>query len=81
MVSGFFCWASVLNLPDGQANFFWKFQLSMNCNQTSSKIFSGPVEMTFGLVHACYSLAERQAVKQTLLVAFLQVNDACTELF
>ena len=43
---------SVLNLPDGQVNFFLKFKLPKNCNKScSSKFIFGLVEMTFGLVH------------------------------
>ena len=49
----------VLNLPDGQVLFFWDIQ---SCQ---SKRVLGLVEMTFGLVHAIYSLPEWQAVKLT----------------
>ena len=57
---------SVINLPDGQVNF-----LGGNSNyrrtviNPAHQIFGGLVEMTFGLVHASYSLPEWQAVKLT----------------
>ena len=53
---------SVLNLPNehvGNSNF------QNDCNQCSSNFFWRLVEMTFGLVHATYSLPEWQAVKLT----------------
>ena len=55
---------SVLNLPDRQVNFQGEiFKLQKNCNQSCSSIFFFRLaEMTFGLVHARYSLPEWQAV-------------------
>ena len=57
---------SVLNLPDGQVNFFGG---NSNYRRTvinpAHQIFLRLVEMTFGLVHASYSLPEWQAVKLT----------------
>ena len=56
----------VLNLPDGQVLFFGEFKLQKDCNQSCvSKRVLGLVEMTCGLVHACYSLPEWKAVKLT----------------
>ena len=46
-------------------DFSEEFKLPKNCNQSCSSKFFGLVEMTFGLVHASYSLPERQAVKLT----------------
>ena len=58
----------VLNLPDRQVFVFGKFKLQKDCNQScQSKRVLGLVEMTFGLVHASYSLPEWQAVKLTFL--------------
>ena len=57
---------SVINLPDGPVHF-----LGGNSNyrrtviNPAHQIFGGLVEMTFGLVHASYSLPEWQAVKMT----------------
>ena len=57
---------SVLNLPDEQVNF-----LGGNSNyrrtviNPAHQILGGLVEMTFGLVHASYSLPEWPAVKLT----------------
>ena len=57
---------SVINLPDGQVNFLGR---NSNYRRTvinpAHQIFGVLVEMTFGLVHASYSLAEWQAVKLT----------------
>ena len=57
---------SVLNLPDGQVNFFGG---NSNSRRTvinpAHQIFLRLVEVTFGLVHASYSLPEWQAVKLT----------------
>ena len=56
----------VINLPDGLVNF-----LGGNSNyrrtviNPAHQIFGGLVEMTFGLVHASYSLPKWQAVKMT----------------
>ena len=53
----------VLNLPDEQ-----KKKSQKDCNQSCSlKRVWGLVEMTYGLVHASYSLPEWQAVKLTFL--------------
>ena len=55
---------SILNLPNGQIRFKGgvgggvEFKLQKNCNQYSSKIFFGLVEMTFGLVSVSYSVPE-----------------------
>jgi len=61
---------SVLNLPDRLMKFLWVgrgrwggggggIQIQKNRNQSwSSKIFLGPVEITFGLVLASYRLPE-----------------------
>ena len=50
---------TILNLPDGQVNFFGKFKLQKDGNQCcQSKRVLGLVEMTFGLVHASYSWPE-----------------------
>ena len=64
---------SVLNLPNEQVNFLLQggwgerggFTLQKNSNQCSTKVFSDLVEVTFGLVHASYSLPKWQAVKLT----------------
>ena len=57
---------SVINLPNGQVNFLGR---NSNYRRTvinpAHQIFGVLVEMTFGLVHASYSLAEWQAVKLT----------------
>ena len=43
---------SVINLPDGQVNFFEEFKLQKNCELSLLiKTFLGLVEMTFGLVN------------------------------
>ena len=47
---------SILNLPDGQMKVFGQFKLQKKCNKTSSKSLFRLDEMTFGLVHASYSL-------------------------
>ena len=57
----------VLNLPDGLVKFFLR---NSNYRRTVKsilliKIFLGLVEMTFGLVHASFSLPEWQAFKMT----------------
>ena len=51
---------SILNLPNGQIRLGAgvEFKLQKNCNQYSSKIFFGLVEMTFGLVSVSYSVPE-----------------------
>ena len=41
---------SVINLPNGQVNFFEEFKLQKNCElNLHIKTFLGLVEMTFGL--------------------------------
>ena len=57
---------SVLNLPDKQVNFFGEnSNYRGNVINPAHQILGGLVEMTFGLVHASYSLPEWQAVKLT----------------
>ena len=57
---------SVINLPNGQVNFFEKFKLQKNCEiNLLIKTFWGLVEMIFGLVNVNFSLSEWQAVKMT----------------
>ena len=47
----------VLNVPERQAKFWGEFNIQKNCSQScTSKKFLGLVEMTFGQVHASYSL-------------------------
>ena len=56
----------VINLPDGQMNFFEEFKLQKNCEiNLLIKTFLGLVEMMFGLVNVSFSLPEWQAVKMT----------------
>ena len=58
---------SVINLPDGQVNFFEEFNLQKNCEiNLLIKTFCGQVEMIFGLVNVSFSLPEWQAVKMTV---------------
>ena len=57
---------SVINLPDGQVNFLGgNSNYRRTVNNPAHQTFGGLVEMTFGLVHASYSLPKRQAVKLT----------------
>ena len=57
---------SVINLPNGQVNFFEEFKLQKNCEiNLLIKTFWGLVEMIFGLVNVNFSLSEWQAVKMT----------------
>ena len=57
---------SVLNLSDGQVNFFEEFKLQNNCEiNLLIKTFFGLVEMIFGLVNVSFSLPEWHAVKMT----------------
>ena len=57
---------SVINLPDGQVNFFEEFKLQENCEiNLLIKMFLGLVEMIFGLVNVSFSLPEWQAIKMT----------------
>ena len=59
---------SVINLPNGQVNFFEEFKLQKNCEiSLLIKTFFGLVEMIFGLVNVGFSLPEWQAVKMTFL--------------
>ena len=68
---------SVLNLSDEQVNFFGKFKLQKDGNQScQSKRVLGLVEMTCGLVHASYILPEWQAVKLNFFAPC--VNHGCT---
>ena len=55
---------SVINLPNGQVNFFEEFKLQKNCeiNLLIKTVF-GLVEMIFGLVNVSLNLPEWQAVK------------------
>ena len=57
---------SVINLSDGQVNFFEDFKLQKNCEiNLLIKTFLGLVEMMFGLVNVSFSLPEWKAVKMT----------------
>ena len=57
---------SVINLSDGQVNFFEEFKLQKNCEiNLLIKTFLGLVEMMFGLVNVSFSLPEWKAVKMT----------------
>ena len=57
---------SVINLPDGQVNFFEEFKLQKNCEiNLLIKTFLGLVEMMFEPVNVSFSLPEWQAVKIT----------------
>ena len=60
---------SVINLPDGQVNFFEEFKLQKNFEiNLLIKTFLGLVEMIFGLLNVSFSLCEWQAVKITFFV-------------
>ena len=50
---------SVINLPDGQVNFFEEFKLQKNCELNLL------IKMFFGLVNVSCSLPKWQAVKMT----------------
>ena len=52
---------SVINLPDGQVNFFEEFKLQKNCE------ISLLIKTFFGLINVSFSLPEWQAVKITFL--------------
>ena len=57
---------SVINLPDGQVNFFEEFKLQKNFEiNLLIKTFLGLVEMIFELVNVSFSLPEWQAVTMT----------------
>ena len=59
---------SVINLPDGQVNFFEEFKLQKYCQfNLLIKTFLGLVEMMLGLVNVSFSLPGWQAVKLTFL--------------
>ena len=63
---------SVVNLPDGQVNFFEEFKLQKNCEiNLLIKTFFGLVEMIFGVVYVSFSLPEWQAVKMTFFAPWL----------
>ena len=65
----------VLNLPDRQVLYFGKFKLQKDCYQScQSKRVLGLVEMTCALVHAVYSLPERQAVKLTFFAPWFLLS-------
>ena len=59
---------SVFNLPDGQVIFFRNSNNRRTVINPAHQIFFRLVEMTFGLVHASYSLPQWQAVKLTFFV-------------
>ena len=66
---------SVINLPDGQVNFFEEFKLQKNCEiNLLVKMFLGLVEMIFGLVNVSFSLPEWQAVKMTFFAPWADNN-------
>ena len=50
---------SVINLPDGQVNFFEEFKLQKNCELNLL------IKMFFGLVNVSCSLPKWQVVKMT----------------
>ena len=57
---------SVINLPDGQVEFFEESKSQRDCEiNLLIKTFLGLVEMMFGLVNVSFSLPEWQAVKLT----------------
>ena len=61
---------SVINLPNGQVNFFEGFKLQKNCEiNLLVKTFLGLVEMIFGLVNVSFSLPKWQAVKMTFFAS------------
>ena len=62
----------VFNLPDGQVSeIFLGIRMTEVINP-AHKIFFRLVEMTFGLVHASYSLPEWQAVKLTFFSPWIR---------
>ena len=66
---------SVINLPDGQVNFFEEFKLQKNFEiSLLIKTFFGLVEMIFGLANVSFSLPEWQAVKMTFLAPCIVIN-------
>ena len=57
---------SVINLANGQVEFFEEFKLQKNCEiNLLIKTFLGLVEMLFGLVNFSLNLPKWQAVKMT----------------
>ena len=68
---------SVLNLPNGQVNYFEEFNLQKNCeiNSAHQKSLGAIVEMTFGPVNASFSLPEWQAVKMTFFAPWALKRD------
>ena len=63
---------SVLKLPDRQMNCFEEFELRNKYDQScSSRIAFGLVEMTFGLVHAIYSLPNMASCKTNFFCALI----------
>ena len=63
---------SVLKLPDRQMHCFGEFELQNKYNQScSSRIAFGLVEMTFGLVHAIYSLPNTASCKTNFFCALI----------
>ena len=59
----------VINLSDGQVNFFEDFKLQKNCKiNLLVKTFLGLVKKMFGLVNVSFSLSEWKAVKRTFFV-------------
>ena len=63
---------SVVNLSDGQVNFFEEFKLQKNCEiNLLIKTFLGLVEMMFGLVNVSFSLPEWKAVKMTFFAPWV----------
>ena len=68
----------VLNLPDGQVQFFGEIQITEGwLSILLIKKVLGLVEMTCGLVHASYSLPEWQAVKLTFFAPCLLFEKFC----
>ena len=66
---------SVINLPEGQVNFFEEFKLQKNFEiSLLIKTFFGLVEMIFGLANVSFSLPEWQAVKMTFLAPCIVIN-------
>ena len=63
---------SVINLSDGQVNFFEEFKVQKNCEiNLLIKTFLGLSEMMFGLVNVSFSLPEWKAVKMTFFAPWV----------
>ena len=63
---------SIINLPDGQVNFFEEFKLQMNCEiNLLIQMFLGLAEMIFGLVNVSFSLPKWQAIKMTFFAPWV----------